>query len=85
MQDSQRLGGLMKGKDTPEESVLLDLAMHDLAAVHEVDVEMLWDEFEDYYPWDFCRDEFQLGNNYLAVFFSYDGILITAISSFSYY
>ena len=71
MQDSQRLGGLMKGKDTPEESVLLDLVMRDLAAVHEVDVEMLWDEFEDYYyyPWDFYRDEFQLGNNYLAVFF----------------
>jgi len=69
MQDSQRLGGLMKGKDTPEESVLLDLVMRVLAAVHEVDVEMLWDEFEDCYPWDFYRDEFQLGNNYLAVFF----------------
>ena len=62
MQDSQRLGGLMKGKDSPEERVMLDLVMRDLAAVHKVDVEKLWDEFEDYYPWDFYRDEFQLGN-----------------------
>ena len=81
MQDSQRLGGLMKGKDSPEESVLLDLVMRDLAAVHQVDVEMLWDEFEDYYPWDFYRDEFQLGNDYLAVFFV-DGILIITVSPF---
>jgi hypothetical protein len=62
MQDSQRLGGLLKGKDTPEERVLLDLVMRDLAAVHKVDVEKLWDEYEDYYPWDFYRDEFQLGD-----------------------
>jgi monoamine oxidase len=62
MQDSQRLGGLMKGKDTPEEMAMLDLVMRDLAAVHNLDVEKLWDEFEDYYPWDFYRDEFQLGD-----------------------
>ena len=62
MQDSQRLGGLMKGRDTPEEKAMLDLVMRDLAAVHKVDVEKLWDEFEDYYPWDFYRNEFQLGN-----------------------
>jgi monoamine oxidase len=62
MQDSQRLGGLMKGKDTPQERIMLDLVMRDLAAVHNVDVEKLWDEFEDYHAWDFYRDEFQLGN-----------------------
>ncbi|KAF8636268.1 hypothetical protein AX16_011038 [Volvariella volvacea WC 439] len=61
MQDSQRLGGLMNGRDSPGEKVMLDLVMRDLAAVHQVDVEMLWDEFEDYFPWDFYRDEFQLG------------------------
>ena len=67
MHDSQRLGSLMKGKDSPEEGDLLDLVMRDLAAVHEVDVEMLWDEFEDYYPWDVPPNEFQLGDNFLAV------------------
>lgn len=61
MQDSQRLGGLMKGRDSPEEKVLLDLVMRDLAAVHKRSVEELWNEFEDYFPWDFYRDEFQLG------------------------
>jgi hypothetical protein len=49
MQDSQRLGDIMKGRDTPEEKVLLDLVMRDLA-VHMKNVNELWDQFEDYYP-----------------------------------
>ncbi|KAJ7060959.1 L-amino acid oxidase [Mycena amicta] len=61
MQDSQRLGGLMHGRGTPEEHVLLDLIMNNLAQLHGVDVQMLWNEFEDYHPWDFYRDSFQLG------------------------
>jgi len=61
MQDSQRLGGLMKGRGTPEEKILLDIVMRDLAALHKVPVEKLWAEYEDYYPWDFYRDQFQLG------------------------
>lgn len=61
MQDSQRLGGLMKGHNTPEERVMLDLVMRNLAQLHRVDVDYLWSEYEDYYPWDFNRDEFQLG------------------------
>ncbi|KAH6906827.1 L-amino acid oxidase [Coprinopsis sp. MPI-PUGE-AT-0042] len=67
MQDSQRLGGLMKGRGTPEEKTMLDLVMRDLAAVHKIDVKELWDEFEDYFPWDFYRDEFQLGSNIRAL------------------
>lgn len=67
MQDSQRVGGLMKGKGTPEEKTMLDLVMRDLAAVHKVDVEEIWDEFEDYHPWDFHRDEFQLGQSRLSI------------------
>ena len=63
MQDSQRLGGLMKGRGTPEEKILLDLVMRDLAALHKKDVNELWDEYEDYFPWDFYRDEFQLGKS----------------------
>jgi monoamine oxidase len=61
MQDAQRLGGLMKGRDTPEERVLLDLVMRDLAKVHNKDVKEIWDEFEDYFPYDHYRDEFKLG------------------------
>ena len=61
MQDSQRLGGLMKGKDTPEERVLLDLVMRNLAQLHERPVQELWREFEDYHAYDFNRDPFQLG------------------------
>ena len=69
MQDSQRLGGLMKGKDSYEEKVLLDLVMRDLAAVHNVDVAMIQGEYEDHHAWDFHRDEFQLGN-YLPHYFT---------------
>ena len=35
MQDSQRLGGLMKGRDTPEERVMLDLVMRNLAQLRQ--------------------------------------------------
>jgi hypothetical protein len=38
MQDSQRLGSLMKGRDSPEEKVLLDLVMRDLAVSHRKDI-----------------------------------------------
>ena len=61
MQDAQRLGGLMHGKDSAEEKVLLDLVMRSLAQLHDVDVDDLWNEFEDYHAWDFYRDSFQLG------------------------
>lgn len=63
MQDSQRFGGLMKGRGSPEEQVLLDLVMRDLAVLHKKDVQELWNEYEDYFPWDFYRDEFQLGTS----------------------
>ncbi|KAJ7439661.1 L-amino acid oxidase [Mycena latifolia] len=61
MQDSQRLGGLMHGRFTHEEDVLVELIMRNLAQLHNVDEQMLWGEFEDYHAWDFCRDSFQLG------------------------
>lgn len=61
MQDAQRLGGLMKGPGTPEEKVLLDLVMRDLAVIHSKDIKELWNEFEDYFPWDWSRDQYQLG------------------------
>ncbi|KAG5634273.1 hypothetical protein H0H81_002578 [Sphagnurus paluster] len=61
MQDSQRMGGLMKGRETPEEKILLDLVIRDLAAVHNLNPDDLWNEYEDYFPWDFHRDQFQLG------------------------
>ncbi|KAF8804924.1 FAD/NAD(P)-binding domain-containing protein [Phlegmacium glaucopus] len=61
MQDAQRLGGLMHGRGSDEERVMLDLIMRNLAQLHNVDVQTLWEEFEDYHPWDFYRDSFQLG------------------------
>ncbi|KAG5638419.1 hypothetical protein H0H81_012750 [Sphagnurus paluster] len=58
MQDSLRLGGLMKGRGTPEENILV---MRDLAEVHNVEIDELWEQFEDYHAWDWYRDPFQLG------------------------
>ena len=40
---------------------MVDLIMRNLAQLHNVKVETLWEEFEDYYPWDFSADSFQLG------------------------
>jgi hypothetical protein len=38
MQDSQHLGDLMKGCDSPKEKVFLDLVMHILAVSHRKDI-----------------------------------------------
>lgn len=61
LQDAQRLAGLMKGRGTPEEKVLLDLVMRDLAALHDVPVDDIWSEYEDYFPYDWYANQFQLG------------------------
>lgn len=61
MQDSQRLGALMKGPNSPEEKMLLTLIMKDLAVVHDVPVNNLWADFVDYYAWDWYSSSFSLG------------------------
>ncbi|KIJ46262.1 hypothetical protein M422DRAFT_778531 [Sphaerobolus stellatus SS14] len=61
MQDSQRLGALMKGRDTPEEKMLLNLIMNDLSVIHGVSLDELWDQFIDYYPWDWYSSSLSLG------------------------
>lgn len=62
MQDSQRLGALMKGRDTPEEKMLLNLIMNDLAVIHDVPLDEIWEQFLDYYPWDWYSSSLSLGN-----------------------
>jgi monoamine oxidase len=64
MQDSQRLGALMRGRDTPEERILLNLVMKDLAIIHGVEVDMLWAQYVDYYPWDWYSSSFSMGMVY---------------------
>jgi len=61
MQDSSRLGSMMKGKDTVEEKILLNMIMNDLAVVHNVPLDDIWDEFLDYHPWDWYSDPLALG------------------------
>jgi hypothetical protein len=61
MQDSQRLGTLMRGRDTPEERILLNLVMKDLSAIHGIDVDKIWDEYVDYHPWDWYSSSLSLG------------------------
>ncbi|KAF8879929.1 L-amino acid oxidase [Infundibulicybe gibba] len=61
MQDSSRLGSMMKGKETVEEKILLNMIMNDLAVVHNVPLDDIWDEFLDYHPWDWYSDPLALG------------------------
>ncbi|KAF5392271.1 hypothetical protein D9757_001577 [Collybiopsis confluens] len=59
--DSQRLAVYMKGYDTPQERILLEFVMNDLAAVHGIPVSELWDEYLDYYAWDWYSDTYAQG------------------------
>ncbi|KAJ4466003.1 L-amino acid oxidase [Lentinula aciculospora] len=43
--DSQRLAVYMKGYNTPQEKILLEIVMNDLAAVHQKPVNELWNEY----------------------------------------
>ena len=61
MQDSQRLAALMRGRDTPEEKLLLDMIMKDLSVIHKKPLQELWDEFIDYHAWDWYSHSFALG------------------------
>jgi monoamine oxidase len=62
MQDSQRLGALMRGRGTSEEQILLNLVMNDLAVIHNKHVDEIWAEYVDYYPWDWYSNGLSLGN-----------------------
>jgi hypothetical protein len=64
MQDSQRLGALMKGRDSSEEKMLLNLLMNDLAVIHGIPIDDIWEEFVDYYPWDWYSSSLSLGGYY---------------------
>ncbi|KAF5309811.1 hypothetical protein D9758_018993 [Tetrapyrgos nigripes] len=59
--DSQRLAVYMKGHNSPQEKILLNFIMNDLAAVHQKPVSELWDEYLDYYAWDWYSNTFSQG------------------------
>lgn len=61
MQDSQRLGALMKGHDSPEEKMLLNLIMNDLAAIHGVPIDKIRGQYVDHYAWDWYSSSLSLG------------------------
>lgn len=60
-QDSQRLGALMKGSSSVEEKMLLNLIMNDLAVVHGVSIDEIWDQYVDYHAWDWYSSSLSLG------------------------
>ncbi|KIK62636.1 hypothetical protein GYMLUDRAFT_164923 [Collybiopsis luxurians FD-317 M1] len=66
--DAQRLAVHMKGYDTPQEQILLDFVMNDLAVVHGKPVKELWDEYLDYYAWDWSADTYAQGTFFPSQF-----------------
>ncbi|KDQ16663.1 hypothetical protein BOTBODRAFT_186328 [Botryobasidium botryosum FD-172 SS1] len=61
-QDAQRLASLIKGHDTVEEKLLVDLALDDLTALHGFgSPEFLRDQFVDHLTWDWSADPFATG------------------------
>ncbi|KAF5380292.1 hypothetical protein D9757_007910 [Collybiopsis confluens] len=59
--DSQRLAVYMKGHNTPQDKILLQLIMKDLAIVHNKPLDELWEEYVDHYAWDWSSDTFSQG------------------------
>jgi hypothetical protein len=62
-QDSQRLGALMRGHDSPEEKILLGLIMKDLAVLHDKSFRELEQQYVDHYAWDWYVDNGALGEH----------------------
>ena len=60
-QDPQRLGPLVKGSSSAEEKILLNLIMDDLAVIHGVSIDEIWDQYVDYYAWDWYSSSLSLG------------------------
>ncbi|KAG8835722.1 hypothetical protein FRC17_001513 [Serendipita sp. 399] len=61
MQDSQRLGALMRGHDSPEEKVLLGLIMKDLSVIHNKPLRELEEQYIDHHAWDWYANSGTLG------------------------
>lgn len=69
-QDAQRLGPLIKGHNSPEEKIFVELTLKDLSALHGFDsADFLREQFVDYWAWDWGASPFS-GGKY-AVFFSF--------------
>ncbi|KDQ16661.1 hypothetical protein BOTBODRAFT_53766 [Botryobasidium botryosum FD-172 SS1] len=56
-QDAQRFASLIKGHDTPEEKLLIDLVLNDLTALHGFDdPEFLREQYVDHLAWNWAAD-----------------------------
>ncbi|KDQ16662.1 hypothetical protein BOTBODRAFT_106568 [Botryobasidium botryosum FD-172 SS1] len=56
-QDAQRFASLIKGHDTPEEKLLIDLVLNDLTALHGLDdPEFLREQYVDHLAWNWAAD-----------------------------
>jgi len=61
MQDSQRLAALMRGRNSAEEKILLNIIMKDLSVIHDKPLTELWEEYVDYFACDWYSNSFSLG------------------------
>jgi len=63
-QDALRVGGLCKGRDHPDERILINAIIEDLAYLHDgVDFEYLKGQCQDWYAFDWYADPCTLGKN----------------------
>lgn len=60
-QDASRFGCLIKGKDTREETALLDTIIEDIAVMHNIPLKDLQGQYVDHFAWDWQNYEYTRG------------------------
>lgn len=67
IQDAERLGAFIHHDGTAEPE-LIDQVLHDLADIHDVDIETLNEYYTgEYFAWDWLRDPLTMGSFFFAV------------------
>jgi len=62
-QDASRIGSLVQGYNTPEEKLLVDLIIGDLADIHDLDKKYLSGLIVDYHAYDWSQEPHSAGDS----------------------
>jgi monoamine oxidase len=63
-QDAMRLGALAQGQGSNPEHLMLQIIVKDLADMHQMDFNVLWNLIQDYKVHDWYADEYSAGWNF---------------------
>lgn len=71
LDDAPPLGALIGTANANVEKQLIDLVMRDLAAVHNVSIDMLYQQYVDHYSFDWTHNPLSIGKLFCAIHFEF--------------